>query len=477
MQRTRKNSTSFWVTSVFGHNLQRLFEHAWRWPLPSGKTAFGRIYLDLFIYAAAFLSKWAVAWTLLLVWGPSWLPGHVAVNTTAEVLPAAMVSIFVFILGSLFVVSQQAISIHTNRAALLLAFDSAIERIVVRALIIAVATLCLALLIPDEGASSALGSFATVLVAATAFALAGAAVLLPSLVMRTTAPGSFALFAVEGVKDYLTLRGTWLVVYRVGALGEMLRRGLRSGDSLQVREALRGLTLLHDAYIEAAEVDPSARQHQYEQGLATGWLGGEMVPFLVSAGQESVALDSPNEDSNAIAVATCRFGIKSAEAKHGEEFNRAVEGLGQMATCSQQQKGSGLVLQYSETIYGLAALSGAASKHLDRAASAHALATWALAVAYAMRHLGGYLMASAHPYWQKSLQEIGAAAAFEEAHQVIDSPEFIGKWANHFVSIPPEFDPSTQELVSGSQGGAGAIHQFLTDAEQQVSQSPTHHPE
>jgi hypothetical protein len=380
-----------------------------------------------------------------------------------------MVSIFVFIFGSLFVVSQQAISIHTNRAALLLAFDSSIQRIVVRALIIAVATLGLALLIPDKGAPSSLASFATVLVAATAFALAGAAVLLPELITRTTAPGSFALFVVNGVAEYLSTRDTPLVVYRVGSLGEMLKRGLKSGDSLQVREALRGLDRLHDAYIEAADIDPRVRQHQYEQGLAQGWLGGEMVPFLVSAGQESVGLDSPNEDSNAIAAATCRFGVKSAEAGHREEFLRAMEGLGQMATCSQQQKSSGLVLQYSETIYGLAALAGAAIKHLDEAASAQAIATWGLAVAYAMRHFGGYLMAPEHPYWQKSLQEIGNAASFAEAHRFVESQEFIGKWANHVVSIPPEFDPSKQQSKHGSQGGTGAIHEFLTAAEQQLS--------
>jgi hypothetical protein len=449
--------------------MQRLLEFLWEGVLPRARTAASQVNLDLLVYALAFLSKWAIAWLLLTLWNPGWLPGSAAINTAAEVLPAAMVSIFVFIFGSLFVVSQQAISIHSNRAALLLGFDAAVQRIVVRALMIAVATLCLALLIPDSGAPTPLASFTAVLVAATAIALAGAAALLPSLLTRTTAPASFALFVVDGVERLLLLGGTPFVVYRVGALGEMLKRGLRAGDSLQVREALRGMSLLQDAYIKASESDSSAREHEYEQGLAVGWLGAETVPFLVSAGQESIALDAPNEDSNAIAAATCLFGVKSAEAGHREEFICAVEGIGQMATCSQQKKAPGMVLQFSETIYGLAALTGAANKHLDEAVAAQALATWALGIAYAMRHLGGHFMAPEHPYWKKSLREIGRDAPFDEAHRFVDSPEFIEKWANHLVSLPPKFDPAEERPTPIGPGGAGAIHEFLTTAAQELN--------
>jgi hypothetical protein len=82
-----------------------------------------------------------------------------------------------------------------------------------------------------------------------------------------------------------------------------------------------------------------------------------------------------------------------------------------------------------------------------------------------MRHLGGYLMAPEHPYWPKSLRAIGTDAPFEEAHQIVDSHEFVGKWANYLVSIPPELDTSKDPSPPVGQGGAGAIHEYLERAE------------
>ena len=93
----------------------------------------------------------------------------------------------------------------------------------------------------------------------------------------------------------------------------MLRRGVRSGDSLQLHVALSGFQEFDRAYIEASEVNPDARTHSYDQSTATGWLADELVPALVSAGQEAIALDIANEDANAIANTLAGFGGRSAE--------------------------------------------------------------------------------------------------------------------------------------------------------------------
>lgn len=109
-------------------------------------------------------------------------------------------------------------------ASLLLLYDTQVHHAVARPLIISVATLALALVIPRD-AGSAVAALALVLVLATAFTLVNAATLLPYLITRVTAPRNFALFATDGIDGLLEGGATGLVVYRVGLLGEMLKRG------------------------------------------------------------------------------------------------------------------------------------------------------------------------------------------------------------------------------------------------------------
>jgi len=444
--------------------IQSLFEYPWGWLFSRVLSPIRSFNIGMWAYIAGFVTKWAVLWLLLALANPSWLPGDTAVTTAAQVLPALMVSVFVFIFGSLFVVTQQATTIHSNRASLLLIYDLSVQQIVVRALVMAIATLVLAVIVPDQGVSQWVSAFTLVLIVATAFTLIGAAVLLPILMSQTTAPGNFAVFALDRVGEYLTTNGTGLVVFRVGALGEMLKRGVRSGDSLQIREALRGLRGLHEIYVEVARGYPEARVHDYEDRTAKGWLGDELVPFLVSAGQDAIGLDIANEDCNAIAASLNDFGQRSAKAGHTMEFVRAVDGLCQMATCTQQAQAPGLFNQYAEPIFGLASLAKAGADELDEESGAIPLANWALAIAYAMRHFGGYMVSSVHPHWERSIELFGREARFEAAHSFVDSELFQRKWGNQLMGIPPEFDSSTHPPRQIGSGGTLAVHEFLDQA-------------
>jgi hypothetical protein len=67
-----------------------------------------------------------------------------------------------------------------------------------------------------------------------------------------------------------------------------------------------------------------------------------------------MGLDFANEDVNRIGSILSRFAIRAAEAHHAEEYERAVDGLGELGTCTQQMKVPGLINVYSEPVFGLA---------------------------------------------------------------------------------------------------------------------------
>lgn len=420
---------------------------------------------SLYAYVFAFITKWAVVWAALAMLAPAWLlPSDSAVGTIAEVLPALMVSIFVFILGAFFVVNQQATHIHSNRASLLLLYDTQVHHAVARPLIISVATLALALVIPQD-AGGAVAALALVLVLATGFTLVSAATLLPYLITRVTAPRNFALFATDGIDVLLEGGATGLVVYRVGLLGEMLKRGVRSGDSLQLREALGGLESFHQIYLDASAENPGARIHEYENASAVGWLGEEMVSALVSAGQEAIGGDVANEDANRISRTLAGFGVRSADAGHREEYERAVDGLGELGTCTQQMKVPGLINVYSEPVYGLAAQLAPATEHLGDEAAARALAVWALVIAYDVQHLGTY----GHVYWDRSLRLWPDKTPWGEAHDYTETEVFHNHWANKLAAIRPVFEDEAQaKLVM--PGGAEAVQLYLVKAREDFDQ-------
>ena len=446
--------------------IQEPLQRSWLWLLikvRAPQTLPEALIYSLYAYVSAFITKWAIAWVLLALLAADLLPGQSAVQTTAEVLPALMVSVFVFILGAFFVVNQQATQIHSNRATLLLLYDTRVHQAVARPLVISIATLLLVLLIPVR-VGTELAALAAVLVLATGFTLVGAATLLPYLMTRVSAPRNFAMYATEGTGELLEIGGTGLVVYRVGLLGEMLRRGVRNGDSLQIREALQGCERFHDSYLEATSINPEARVHWSDDGKSSivGWLGQELVPFLVSAGQEGIGLDTANEDVNNISKTLAGFAIKSALAGHCEEYERAVDGLVELGTCTQQLR-AGVINVYSEPAWGLAKQIGPALKNLDDAAAGRALARWALVIAYDVQHLG----TPGHVFWQRSLQEWPAETPWHSAHEEIDSQAFQNLWANKLAAIRPIFTPDSDESDPKAllPAGVDALHACLNQAE------------
>lgn len=446
--------------------VQQPLQQFWLWLLIKARTPKSLpevLVYNLYAFVLGFITKWAAVWAVLALLAGEMLPDQSAVQTIAEVLPALMVSVFVFILGAFFVVNQQATQIHSNRATLLLLYDTRVHQAVARPLVISIATLLLVLLIPAR-VGTELAALAAVLVLATGFTLIGAATLLPYLMTRVSAPRNFAMYATEGTAELLEVGGTGLVVYRVGLLGEMLRRGVRNGDSLQIREALQGLERFHHSYREAATVNPEARVHWSDDGESSivGWLGQEIVPFLVSAGQEGIGADTANEDVNGISKVLAGFAVRSALAGHREEYERAVDGLVELGTCTQQLR-AGVINVYSEPAWGLAEQVVPALENLDGIAAGRALARWALVIAYDVQHLG----TPGHVFWERSLREWPAETPWRAAHEEIASQAFQNLWANKLAAIRPVFNPDSDEADPELllPGGAEALHGCLDQAE------------
>lgn len=437
----------------------------WLWVLvkarpPKYLTQF--LIYDMYAWVCAFVSGWAALWLLLSLLAPeALLPGDSAVGTIAEVLPALMVSIFVFILGAFFVVNQQATQIHSNRASLLLLYDRQVHHAVARPLVISVATLGLALVIPDD-AGSGVSALALVLVLATGFTLFSAATLLPYLITRVTAPSNFAIYVNEDVEALLDGPITALVVYRVGILGEMLKRGVRSGDSLQLQQALNGLEEFHSIYLRTAAANAEVRVHEGH----VGWLGEEMVPFLVSAGQEAIGLDGANEDCNRISRTLAGVAKRSADAGHREEYERAVDGLAELGTCTQQVRVPGLINVYAEPAWGLAAQVVPALEGLGEEAAGRALALWALVVTYDIQHLG----TPGHVYWERSLRQWPGKTPWQAAHDEIETEAFRNIWANKLAGITPVIQGEGEDAEVILPADRFAVHVCLARAQQDYGQ-------
>ncbi len=104
---------------------------------------------------AAYVVFWVLVWLLQWWQAPTWLVGsRSGLQTALQVLPAVVVAIFVLVLGSLFVLSQQAVALHGARSAIVLPLNPRVRAVVARPLVITAVALLLAGQVPDAGEPS-----------------------------------------------------------------------------------------------------------------------------------------------------------------------------------------------------------------------------------------------------------------------------------------------------------------------------------
>lgn len=150
-----------------------------------GSAARGPVVYVLF-WTLVFVAQWQLA--------PTWLVGsRSGLQTALQVLPAVVVAIFVLVLGSLFVLGQQAVALHGARSAIVLPFHPRVRAVVVRPLVITATALLLAGQVPDAGEPShAVTAAVATLALATIGVLRYSATSLQALYAEFTAPVVFA---------------------------------------------------------------------------------------------------------------------------------------------------------------------------------------------------------------------------------------------------------------------------------------------
>lgn len=388
----------------------------------------------VYFYVVTYIVTWGAAWVVLYLIAPTVLVSTSdGLQTMLQVIPAVIVSVFVLVLGSLFVIAQQATTAHGTRAPLALTFSYSVRGLVIRPLLIAIAALALSGQVPlaANDPTPAVCAAVTILALATAQILVSSATLLPALLQQYTAPMNFVGIVVEDVEAHLRNAWTGLVVFRVGLLGEMLRASIRRGDSVGAGAALLGLRRFHDAYTRASRENPAARVHVYDDGSSvTGWLGDPLRDALVDAAQDALVHSAPEEDLDAIIETLGSLASNAIAAHQSEETHELITGVVQIGTASHQLTADthNYVPRPAQVLAVLEAL--AEQEALDQLAE-DALVSWAMVVTYPTTQFD-----REHPFTDSSVSRFGISPPFDAAIARVGSPEFSERWSSKLREGP-----------------------------------------
>jgi len=390
--------------------------------------------VSVVVAAMRFLVTWGLVWGIQVLFEPRWLVGDKGdLDAVLTVVPPTIVTVFVLVLGSLFVVAQQAANAHGTRAPLMLIYDPRARSLVVGPLLVAGGALALTGFVyerqqpPDWELAAA-----TTLVLATAGVLVSSAARLFSLLLMYTAPVNFAKVVLRDVDFFLEGGATGMVVFRVGLLGEMGRTSLRRGDAPGLQAALGGLRRMADLYLATGARVPQVREHSYDSTVVTGWMATELRTALVSMGTEAIAAGAPEEEPQGIAELLGDFGAQAVRAGWPEEYREVLRGMEELGTCVQQATPSGAVNLYAPAAFGLARLEQAAEGRGDTELAAEALAGWLLVVSYWAVHFN----INEQTTLQRGIYDLGFDPPWHRAHELLVEDSFEDRWLNKMPNGP-----------------------------------------
>lgn len=382
-----------------------------------------------------YITFWVVIWLFQWWLLPTWLVGSQnGIQTALQVLPAVVVAIFVLVLGSLFVLGQQSVTLHGARAAIVLPLNPRMRAIVWQPLLLTAAALLLSGQVPDQGApSEPVTAAVATLMLATVGVLIYSTSSLYVLYSESTAPAIFSQQVLSGVLPHLRRGQSGNVVFRAGLLTEMLGQAVTRGDSTSVVAALRAIIQLHEAYLEAAKVNPDARRHTYDDGDTTqAWFANEVANGLVAAAMDAIASSRASEDDiDQILDTVGHIGERAASAHHPEEVEAMILALAKIATCVQQVQPSGAINHPARTLRLLAQLEEAAERAGDRERAALAMVCMMLALTYAESRFE-----QENPNFANSVRVLGEDPPFFDAGDILESEDWVGRWANKLPPLP-----------------------------------------
>jgi hypothetical protein len=391
-----------------------------------------------------FLILWGLVWAVQWVWAPRWLVGSRAgLSTVFQTLPGVLVALFALIVASLYILGQQVSGAYGHRSIAVLITDSEAGALLIRALILSALPLIVSGQVPDEGRPAA---WVTALTAsallATGTLIVRATNTLSGLLGAYTAPRSFVERMIKWVFFDMAMGALGEVVYKVTALTEMLRTGIRRGELNTVEAAVFGLDSISDMYLKIAEKDPSVRTFQLPHGVTReGWLGQDLASGLTAAGEEALA-HGTQEDGNLLArwaEARSRSFVAAGLEKESHYLIDAHIALG----TSPRQVTPQTINLWPQAAGALAVMERAAEENGMDEIATEVLAGWALVTAYPEIQWG-----RPHPSKQYSLAYFGPNPPWRDATTLVQSVEWQRTWTN---KVPSGFKPLEDLLTWASR--------------------------
>lgn len=389
---------------------------------------------SLGLHLGRYLLFWTAVWLLQWWLAPTWLVGSRAgLSTLLQALPGAVIALLALIFASFYILGQQAANVYGSRAVAVLLLDSQVLYLLARALVLAVIPLLLGGQVPDRGdPSNSITSLVATITLAAAVLIPSAANILMGLLGAYTAPRSFVMRTVEPVERYLGNSDLNLVVFRVTALGEMVRAAIRRGEGVAVIAGLEGLQRMQKAYIKVASENPGIRVQRSDDGsdVREGWLGEDLADTLARAGEEALRSGAVEHDTDAIADMLDGATLDAVKAGQVGEARALIRALIRLGVSSHQIR-PGTINLWPQSAGALARAEKEAEDSLGDVAP-DVLAAWALVVAYPVYHFG-----HPHPAFELSTDELGAHPHWEAARRLIESSDFQRSWANKIYGNTP----------------------------------------
>lgn len=235
--------------------------------------------LKLLVPLTQMLVSGAAAWGLQWWLSPTWLVGsNAGLTTTLQIVPETVIALYVLILGSVFVIGEQAMSSYSSRAIPLLILEPAVSRQLLRASVLAVAALLLSGQVPDAGQPpDAVCAAAATIAVATATLIPLSGLVLARLGTMHADPTDFTRRVVLGPlgdRQRRDLAPTTALSIRV--LADMVRNGVRQSDATIAAAALTGLLRVERLHLQSAKEGISMRVARDEDPagaeLSRAWL-------------------------------------------------------------------------------------------------------------------------------------------------------------------------------------------------------------
>jgi hypothetical protein len=402
---------------------------AW-WPWRRHLKAENTILLALYFTSVRWLAAWGVVWAVQWWLIPTWLVGsRTGLQTAFQVIPAVIVAVFVLVLGSVLVIAQQMVSAYGNRAPLLLPQDLEIGQLVARPLLVTIAALLLAGQVPDaDEPAEALTAAAATLALMAVSIIRTAAPALPALFFGYSAPINFSNKVLEGVEDYMRDGATDMVKYRVAIFEDMLRAGIRRGDSKAIGGAVTGLRGFLDAYMAASNDNPDARTFVYENDghEEKGWFGSDLADTLRNGAEDSMSNVTSENDMDLVGRALGEFAVVFVKAGYDEEAKYMIDALLQTGVSVHQIVPSGAINLFIKSTDGLVRAERTAEEVGNGDLAARALVAWAVVTAYQYIHFE----LEHPPRFEVDVAGMGPRPPWYPAGALITEREFINRWHN-----------------------------------------------